>query len=132
MLRATRRHDPVHCPVCDRTVERRSRPQRFCSSKCRKRASRRVTDAVGMGGSGATDLNAPAAVSCDAPPEKPNDFKGRFSAKTGWSDGIVGPREVIEVEVIAGRRWQETVSVDGVTIYASRIAGRALQDGGAP
>jgi hypothetical protein len=36
-----RRNDPVRCPVCPRTVERRSRQQVYCSTRCRKRAGRR-------------------------------------------------------------------------------------------
>jgi hypothetical protein len=40
MIEAVRRNDPVRCPVCPRTVERRSRQQVYCSTRCRKRAGR--------------------------------------------------------------------------------------------
>ena len=40
MIEAVRRNDPVRCPVCPRTVERRSRQQVYCSPRCRKRAGR--------------------------------------------------------------------------------------------
>jgi hypothetical protein len=38
----------VKCPVCDRTVDRQSRQQKFCSNRCRKRAHREIkpTDAL--------------------------------------------------------------------------------------
>jgi hypothetical protein len=39
-LRVARRDAPVSCPVCGRIAPRRSRQQLYCSSGCRKRASR--------------------------------------------------------------------------------------------
>jgi hypothetical protein len=81
---------------------------------------------TGAPGIGTADLNAPATILRYALRQKPNDFNGAKSAKTGWSDGIVGPRKVIDVEVIAGREWQEIVSSDGVVCYVSRLAQRAL------
>jgi hypothetical protein len=45
MIEAVRRNDPVRCPVCPRTVERRSRQQVYCSPRCRKRAGRGQTTA---------------------------------------------------------------------------------------
>jgi hypothetical protein len=47
------------------------------------------------------------------------------------SKGIVGPRHVIQVEVIDSRHWEEITSSDGVTSYFSHIGKRALVDGGA-
>jgi hypothetical protein len=44
-----------------------------------------------------------------------------------WSDGIVGPRKVVQAEVINGRNWEEVVSKSGVTSYVSYLARRALQ-----
>ena len=50
MIEAVRRNDPVRCPVCPRTVERRSRQQVYCSPRCRKRAGRgRTTRGTGAG-----------------------------------------------------------------------------------
>jgi hypothetical protein len=48
------------------------------------------------------------------------------------SSGIVGPRQVIQVEIIDGRHWEEITSSDGVRSYVSYIGTRALIDGGAP
>jgi len=45
--------------------------------------------------------------------------------------GIVGPRRVIETEVIAGRNWDEVISPDGVRCYVSRLTEPVLRDGGA-
>ena len=42
------------------------------------------------------------------------------------SDGIVGPRQVIGVEIIAGRKWEDVVSPGGVKSYVSRLTRRAL------
>jgi hypothetical protein len=47
-------------------------------------------------------------------------------AQASRSDGIVGPRKAIEVELFAGRDWQEVVSPSGVTSYVSRLTTRAL------
>jgi hypothetical protein len=118
----------LKCPSCGSITERQSRQQIYCSTRCRMRASRGFARKDGPG-DGAGDLNAPAAVLCYAPPEKPNNFKAPKTAKAGWSDGIVGPRAVIGVEVIAGREWQEVVSTGGVKSYVSRLAKRALVEG---
>ena len=42
------------------------------------------------------------------------------------SDGIVGPRQVIGAEIIAGREWEDVVSSGGVKSYVSRLTRRAL------
>jgi len=47
------------------------------------------------------------------------------------SSGIVGPRHVIQVEIIDAREWEEVTSSDGVTSYVSYLGKRALRDGGA-
>lgn len=72
-------------------------------------------------------FNAPVAFISDGPHKKPNDFNGPKTAKTRWSDGIMGPRAVIRAEVIAGREWQEVVSAGGVRSYVSRLAKPALK-----
>ena len=47
------------------------------------------------------------------------------------SRGIIGPRHVIQVEIIDCRDWEEVTSSDGVRSYVSYIGKRALIDGGA-
>jgi len=51
-------------------------------------------------------------------------YKPRYA---GFSDGIVGPREVIRAEVINGRYWEEVASSSGVRSYVSRITKPALR-----
>lgn len=114
--------EPFKCPGCGNIVERKSRQQFYCSTKCRMRASR----GQGVPHIGADDLNAPATVLRYEPRQKPNDFNGAKSAKTWRSDGIIGPRRVIDAVVIASRDWQEVASSDGITSYVSQIAKRAL------
>jgi len=53
-------------------------------------------------------------------------------ARRGQSHrGIIGPRHVIQVEIIDCRDWEEVTSSDGVRSYVSYIGKRALIDGGA-
>jgi hypothetical protein len=35
---AVRKHESVHCPVCERRFQRRARQQRYCTRKCRQKA----------------------------------------------------------------------------------------------
>lgn len=120
---ASTKNLPVTCPVCGQTVPRQSRRQVYCSAKCRVRASR---SASGVWGTGPDDLNAPAAILRYEPRQKLNDFKGAKFTKTQRSDGIIGPRRVIDAVVVAGREWREVVSSDGVVSYVSQLAKRAL------
>jgi hypothetical protein len=46
------------------------------------------------------------------------------------TDGIIGPKRVIDAEVIAGRDWEEIVSSGGVVSYVSRLSRPALREGG--
>jgi hypothetical protein len=39
MIATARRDVPVRCPICERTVERQSRQQVYCSTKCMRRAN---------------------------------------------------------------------------------------------
>ena len=39
MIGTARRDAPVRCPVCERTVERRSRQQLYCSPKCKRKGN---------------------------------------------------------------------------------------------
>jgi len=57
-------------------------------------------------------------------------INGLQGKKTWSSAGIVGPRKVIQVEVIAGRVWQEIVSTDGVKSYVTQLSKRTLKETG--
>jgi hypothetical protein len=45
------------------------------------------------------------------------------------SNGIVGPRQVIKVEIIDSRNWKEITSSNGLRSYVSYIGKRALIEG---
>ena len=119
------------CPVCDKIIEHtgRGRQQKFCSDGCRQRAfrgrfSRNETPTKPDGQ--ASDLNAPVAVFPISLQAKSITYKPAYA---GWSDGIVGPGNVIHAEVVAGREWSEIVSASGVKGYVSRLTRRALIEG---
>jgi hypothetical protein len=123
---ARRRDEPVICanPKCGRTVRRRSRHQRYCSSRCRVSAHR-AKKAVEP-----TKIVAryPRSGHETRPPKKAQDFNGlqdRFSRSTLR---ISGPRHVIEVEVFGGRVWQALVGPDGIAVQLSRLRQRALME----
>ena len=109
----------LKCPVCERTVERQSRQQQFCSTKCRMKAWRVKIPSEG----GYT-------LSVTNPHKKDNENNilqwPKSRSSTCFKDGIVGPRRVVDVEVTAGRDWQEVVSSNGVKSYVSRLVQRAL------
>jgi hypothetical protein len=127
-------------PHCHRNIEGQSKGRRrkFCSNGCRQQAFRsrnlryemppRVLDHP-------RDLNASVAVYSETAnfvTAKINDLatpknRGSDFHYQRWSDGIVGPRKVVQAEVINGRNWEEVVSKSGVTSYVSHIARRALQ-----
>jgi hypothetical protein len=107
------------CPVCERSVDRQSRQQQFCSPRCRSRAFREKTHPMtGCTGS-VTD-----------PPKISNENNilqwPKSRSSTRFKNGICGPRKVIDFELIAGRSWQEVVSSNGVKSYVSRLVQRAL------
>lgn len=111
------------CPVCERTVERQSRQQVYCSRKCMRKANYAKNAGLGL------LLGQDTAVGPD--PHKNSNENNilqwpKSRSSTCFRDGIVGPRRVTDVEVVAGREWQEVVSSDGVVCYVSRLAQRAL------
>ena len=54
------------------------------------------------------------------PSKNPNRIKGPNSAR------IVGPPDVLDVEVFGGRQWRPAVSGGGVPIEVGRLRARAL------
>src|SRR5262245_22269311 len=120
------------CPICDCTVNRQSRQQIYCSSKCMRRANyaRKAGLALLLGQDTALVPDPHKSSNENNILQWPKTVSG--TCHNGRSDGIVGPAKVIHAEVIAGRDWQEVVSSGGVTIYVSRLTTRALRDGGVP
>src|SRR5262249_44483476 len=113
----------LKCPVCTAIVDRESRTQVYCSSKCMRKAN--YARKAGQGlllGQDSPLVRTPHKIS------KENNIlqwpKSRSSIC--FRGGIFGPPKAIDVEVIAGCEWQEVVSSDGVTAYVSQLAKRAL------
>jgi len=113
----------LNCPVCDRTVDRQSRQQHFCSTRCRKRHWRDKISAEGGDTRRGTNPHKSS--------NENNILQWPKPRSRGPCEGLIGPRRVIETEVIAGRNWDEVISSDGITCYVSRLTQRALRDGGA-
>ena len=120
-LQATRRDAPVHCPVCDRIVQRKSRNQQFCSVRCRQQAHYGKLVAEGrfdpfLGQDTALPTN---------PPKNSNGVNSLQAAKSASTLRIYASRRVIEAELIAGRDWTAVMSPDGVVcLVAPRLRRR--------
>ena len=119
------------CPVCERVVERQSRTQVYCSSKCMQKGNYARKAGLGL-------LSDPPHTALVPTPHKSSNEnkvlqwpKSRSSSAetAARTDGIIGPKRVIDAEVIAGREWEEIVSSGGVVSYVSRLAMPALREG---
>jgi hypothetical protein len=122
MTEAARRHAPVRCPVCDRAVERQSRQQKYCSTRCRMKAFREKTP-VPPGYTG----------NVTNPPKSSNENNVLQWQKTGSSLSINGP-----LNLLGGGswRWPATGHLDGKTLSKIRhceVGGELMlpPDGGA-
>jgi hypothetical protein len=119
--RVGRAGNALVCTNCGAAIipKRASRRQRYCSYKCRDEARRARNFAISATTRRGSPLiprpvqnNSVGSRSCEA------DFHDRAS-------GIVGPRAVIEVEILGGRKWREVLSPDGVRVEVTRLS-RAL------
>jgi hypothetical protein len=117
---ATRRDAPVLCRTCGRCVERAARQQVYCSRVCRERGKERVKKAF----LGSTTGGPPN------PPKKLNGANGLQGSKARSSTPQTLLREVIEIEVFAGRSWRLVTSTDGISCEVSTLRPRALRDNG--
>jgi len=115
------------CPVCERAVDRQSRTQVYCSPKCMRKANY-----ARKAGEGRLLGQDTALVRTPHKNDSENNILQWPKSRPTicFRNGIVGPRKVIDVEVIAGREWEEVVSSDGVKSYVSRLTRRALIDRG--
>jgi hypothetical protein len=121
---AIRRTDPVCCPICGRTVPRKARQQRFCSTRCREqnkppRKNRNKKQAP-----------LHPYLKATEPQKKANGFNIFRAPKSGSSIGPEVPRWAVEAEIFGGREWRGVVSSGGVVSQVSTLRRRALQNGG--
>jgi hypothetical protein len=121
-VQVVRRDTPVCCPACEHKVARRSRQQKFCSKRCAEKARQRSRKAV---------LGQDTRVPAD-PHKSSREINALQVTKTVSTDGIIGPRKVIDAELVAGRNWEQVVSASGVVSYVSSLGRRALVEGAAP
>jgi hypothetical protein len=119
---ASRRDAPVVCPICERRVARRMRGQRYCSKRCRQKANYAKKVARG-------DFSTRTIARPTSPLKKQRKLNALQGAKTRSTARIVGPADVLAVEVFGGRTWQPAMSSDGVAVEVSRLRSRALVDG---
>jgi len=115
------------CPVCETAVDRQSRTQIYCSPKCMRKAN--YVRKAGLGqlwGQDTALVRTPHKSS-----NENNVLQWPKSRSRVSCNDIVGPQQVIEAEIIAGRNWDEVVSSDGVRCYVRRLSQRALRDGAA-
>jgi hypothetical protein len=109
-----RRHagNAYWCEYCSRRLrpKRGSRRQRFCDAGCRKRAfrARKWANRNRTPWAGRSVQNRPSIS---------KSYKADFADR---APSIVGPRIVIEREIISGRDWKSEVSPDGVTCEVGR------------
>jgi hypothetical protein len=117
------------CPICERTAERKSRTQVYCSAKCMRRANYGKPPAGALE-NGPRNPHSPHVLTPHKISNENNILQWpKTRSSLCFRDGIVGPPRVIHAAVIAGREWQEIVSSDGVKSYVSRVAKRALVGG---
>jgi hypothetical protein len=118
-MTAVHRTAPVCCPVCNKTVERRSRQQRYCSSQCMRRANyaRKAGSGELWGHDGARVRNPHKSESKNNSLQRP---------KTGSSISCDGP-----INILGGCsfRWSGAVRLDSKTlarIIWSEIGGEVV------
>src|SRR5262245_13200514 len=115
----SRRDAPVICAGCGRQIERRARQQRFCSTRCRQKAN--YVEKVARG-----DFLARTIARPTNPPKKDKKPKRLQRAKLVSSRPILGPADVLAVEVWGGRFWRPATSSGGVPIEIGRLRSRTL------
>ena len=114
---AARRDTPVKCAVCGRTARRKSRQQKYCSTRCRQQAHYGKLVAEGRFD---PVLGLDTALPTN-PPKKSNSVNGLQAAESRSTPHIFGPRRVTERELFVGRDWIPVVSPDGVIAQVARL-----------
>jgi endogenous inhibitor of DNA gyrase (YacG/DUF329 family) len=87
----------VACPVCDRTVDRQSRQQKFCSTRCRMKAWRKETPA----GELKNEPRYPCSGSVTNPHKSSNENNILQWPKSGSSISCKGP-----INLLGGGSWK--------------------------
>jgi len=111
----------ITCAACGHAIKHvAGRRPRFCSTRCRNQENgrRRVRKAL-LG----RDTGAAAKRTKNI--KQTNELQ---RGKKQSSTGIVGPPDVINIEVFGSRRWQQAISSGGVAIEVGRLRQRALVD----
>ena len=110
----------VCCQKCGKPLhpKRGSRRQQYCSYKCRDEARRDRNFAV----SATTRRGSPAIPR--SVENRPLSSKGYKADFVGRASSIIGPRIVIEREIISDRTWESVVSPDDVTYEVARYRTR--------
>lgn len=126
---ALHRDTPVRCP-CGRIVSRKSRQQRFCSPRCRKRGA--YATAAASGNLTVRALKKSPRYHPSDNETNPQKFASEISTLQGrksWSStGICGPRAVISMEIIGARAWCEVISQSGVKSMVAVLSRAPLID----
>jgi hypothetical protein len=115
------RDEPVICPVCGRRVARRMRGQRYCSKRCRQKAHYAKKVARG-------DFSTRIIARPTSPSKKQRRLNDLQRAKTRSSAHIVGPADVLAIELVGGRPWQLRVGSDGLAVEVLQLRPRALPE----
>src|SRR5262245_46249562 len=125
-FKASRRHAPVICPVCERRVDRQMRGQRYCSRRCRQKANYAAKVARG-------DFSTHTTALPTTPREKQNKLKVLQRAKTLSSPRVLAPAHVLACEVFGSHGWRHATSTGGVAVEVGHLRPRALveRSGGA-
>src|SRR5262245_59889772 len=116
---AARKNERLLCPICERKFQRRARQQRYCGSRCMRKAN--YIRKAGLG----TLLGQDTALVRN-PHKTSREINGLRRAKTRSSICIRGPRNVIQIEIVDGREWKEVFSSSGVRSFESRVRQCAL------
>jgi hypothetical protein len=113
------RDAPVVCQLCGRRVARRMRGQKYCTKRCRQKAN--YANKVARG-----DFLTRTIARPTSPPKKLRNLNALRVIKTRSATLIIGPADVLTIEVFGGRTWQSATSSDGVATQVSRLRSRAL------
>jgi len=87
------------CPVCERTVERKSRTQTYCSAKCMRKGNYARKAGSGL-------LLGQDTALVPTPHKSPNENKVLQWPKTGSSLSRTGP-----LNILGGGSWKWPVAV---------------------
>jgi hypothetical protein len=104
-----RRDARVECAACGKLTERRMRGQRYCSERCRQRASREKLAA----GELKKSAGYPYSGDATTPHKSASNFKGLQRRKTGSSTFANAP-----LNILGGGsfRWPGTPRLDARTL----------------